>query len=45
MPAHPLTQLAVARAKLDDLLRAERRRRVRIGARRVHLKLAASQRS
>jgi hypothetical protein len=44
MATHPLTQLALARARLDEILRAERRRRARVGARRVLVKFASSPR-
>jgi hypothetical protein len=45
MAEHPLTKLARVRARLDGILLAERRRRARAGGRRVHVKIASSQRS
>jgi hypothetical protein len=45
MAEHPLAKLARARARLDEILLAERARRARADARRVHLKLVASKRS
>jgi hypothetical protein len=45
MAEHPLTRIARARARLDEILLAERARRARAGARRLHLKLVTSKRS
>jgi hypothetical protein len=42
MPTHPLTQLALTRAKLDRILEAERRHKLRRGALRL---VVAAQRS
>jgi hypothetical protein len=45
MAEHPLTKLARARARLDEILLAERARRARLGSRRLHLKIVTSKRS
>jgi hypothetical protein len=45
MAEHPLTRLARVRARLDETLLAERARRARLGARRVHVKLVSAKRS
>jgi len=45
MAEHPLTRLARVRARLDEILLAERARQARAGAKRLHLKLVSTNRA